>query len=125
MTILVTTHYMDEAENCDRLALMNRGKIVAHGTPQGIKRLAYGGDIVELYTERRALLYLKSFDGVKTILNKDVKDGVLRVKVLVDDASDRLVPIVKNLEEKGVKVLRANQVFVSLEDAFIKLTVGD
>ncbi len=125
VTILVTTHYMDEAENCDRLALMNRGKIVAHGTPQGIKRLAYGGDIVELYTERRALLYLKSFDGVKTILNKDVKDGVLRVKVLVDDASDRLVPIVKNLEEKGVKVLRANQVFVSLEDAFIKLTVGD
>ncbi|RLE70376.1 MAG: ABC transporter ATP-binding protein [Thermoprotei archaeon] len=125
VTILVTTHYMDEAENCDRLALMNRGRIVARGTPQGIKRLAYGGDIVELYTERRALLYLKSFEGVKTILDEYVKDGVLRVKVLVDDASDRLVPIVKNLEEKGVKVLRANQVFVSLEDAFIKLTVGD
>jgi len=125
VTILVTTHYMDEAENCDKLALMNRGRIVARGTPQGIKRLAYGGDIVELYTERRALFYLKSFEGVKTILDEYVKDGVLRVKVLVDDASDRLVPIVKNLEEKGVKVLRANQVFVSLEDAFIKLTVGD
>lgn len=125
VTILVTTHYMDEAENCDRLALMNRGKIAAQGTPQEIKRLAYGGDIVELYTEHQALVYLKSFDGVKSILNEDSKDGVLRIKILVDDASNRLVPIVKGLEEKGVKVLRANQVFVSLEDAFIKLTVGD
>ena len=125
VTILVTTHYMDEAENCDRLALMNRGKIAAQGTPQGIKRLAYGGDIVELYTEHQALVYLKSFNGVKSILDEDSKDGVLRIKILVDDASNRLVPIVKGLEEKGVKVLRANQVFVSLEDAFIKLTVGD
>ncbi len=124
VTILVTTHYMDEAENCDRLALMNRGRIVARGSPEGIKRLAYGGDIVELYTERKALAYLKSFEGVKEILKEDLRDGVWKVRILVDDASDRLVSIVKTLEDNGIKVHRANQVFVSLEDAFIKLTVG-
>ncbi|RLE76358.1 MAG: ABC transporter ATP-binding protein [Thermoprotei archaeon] len=124
VTMLVTTHYMDEAENCDRLALMNRGRIVASGSPSSIKKLAYGGDIVELHTERKALVYLKSFDGVKKILEEESSNGSLKVKILVDDASDRLVPLVKTLEDNGIKVYRARQVFVSLEDAFIKLTVG-
>ncbi|MCQ5374330.1 MAG: ABC transporter ATP-binding protein, partial [Candidatus Methanomethylicia archaeon] len=45
-TILVTTHYMDEAENCDRIGLMNRGRLVAEGTPKELKRRVFGGDLV-------------------------------------------------------------------------------
>ncbi len=39
-TVFVTTHYMDEAENCHRLALMHRGRIVAQGAPEELKALA-------------------------------------------------------------------------------------
>ncbi len=47
VTILVTTHLMDEAERCDRLAIMDQGKIVACGTPSQLKD-RIGGDVITL-----------------------------------------------------------------------------
>lgn len=120
VTILVTTHYMDEAENCDRIALMSRGRVAAEGTPTEIKRLAFGGDLVELVVagDPRSAL-----DGFKARLIEFEGNGSYsRVRLLVPDASEALVPLTRALEEKGVKVVRAYPVPVSLEDAFIRLT---
>ena len=50
LTIFLTTHYMDEAENCDRIAIIDRGHIVAQDTPDGLKD-AVGGDLVTFGTE--------------------------------------------------------------------------
>src|SRR2546430_1266682 len=47
VTIFMTTHYMDEAEYCDRIAIIDRGKIVALGTPEELKGLV-GGDVVTI-----------------------------------------------------------------------------
>jgi len=120
VTILVTTHYMDEAENCDRIALVSRGRVAAEGTPLAIKRLAFGGDIIELVVagDPRAAL-----DGLaKGILEFDNDGSYSRVKLLVPDASEALVALTQRLEARGVRVIRAYPVYVSLEDAFIKLT---
>jgi len=124
VTILVTTHYMDEAENCDRLALINRGRLIAEGSPLEIKRLAFGGDMVEILADNFDTVIFEKMDGVKKLLEKSHQDSVLRVRLLVDDSSTRLVSLVKKLETNGVRVYRANPVFISLEDAFIRLTVG-
>lgn len=121
VTIIVTTHYMDEAENCDRLALIFRGRKIAEGTPLEIKRLAFGGDIVEILLEALSPPKLEGIEGVKKILESERYNGTVSIKVLVDDASSRLISIVKRLESNGVKVVRASQVYVGLEDAFIKL----
>jgi ABC-2 type transport system ATP-binding protein len=48
MTIFMTTHYMDEAEYCDRIAIMDHGKIVALDTPANLKK-QLGGDIIRIY----------------------------------------------------------------------------
>jgi ABC-2 type transport system ATP-binding protein len=50
LTIFLTTHYMDEAENCDRIAVIDHGRIVALDTPNGLKR-AVGGDLITITTE--------------------------------------------------------------------------
>ena len=125
ITILLTTHYMDEAEHCDRLALMNRGKIVAEGSPVEIKRFAFKGEIVEVIVNGEGVSEaLNELSEVKEVL-EDSKDGAfIRLRLLVEDASQDLLRITKALERRGFKVYRASQVFVSLEDAFIKLTTG-
>lgn len=47
VTIFLTTHFMDEAENCDRLAILDRGRLVAQGTPESLRR-TIGGDVIVL-----------------------------------------------------------------------------
>jgi len=120
VTILVTTHYMDEAENCDRIALMSRGRIAAEGTPLQIKRLAFGGDLVELVVEGDPRPKLINLDA--QILEFEKDGSYSRLRLLVSDASEKLVLLTKNFEKEGIKVVRAYPVYVSLEDAFIRLT---
>ncbi len=113
-TILVTTHYMDEAENCDRLALMNRGSIIAEGTPQEIKKEALGGELIEIRFEGELDPY--KLPGVKSVLD----DSGQRYLLIVEDAGIYLPKIVKKAEELGTKILVAAPVYVSLEEAFIR-----
>jgi ABC-2 type transport system ATP-binding protein len=112
-TILITTHYMDEAENCDKLALMSAGRIIAEGSPSDVKRRAFGGDIVEIVLSRPVNLDIQ---GVKII---DADGG--RMKLLVDDYSTRVSQIIAKL---GPDLRDIRPVHVSLEEAFIKLMEG-
>lgn len=114
-TILITTHYMDEAENCDRLALMGGGRVIAEGTPQEIKRKAIGGELVELRVDGD--LELKGISGLKEVLKNS--DG--SYLLLVEDSSSFLPEVLRRAELAGVRVRSASPVFVSLEEAFIRL----
>lgn len=114
-TILVTTHYMDEAENCDRLALMGGGKIIAEGTPKDIKRRAVGGELIELRVDGD--LDLRGINGLKEVLKNS--DG--SYLLLVEDSSSFLPEVLRRAELTGVRVRSASPVFVSLEEAFIRL----
>ncbi len=122
VTVLVTTHYMDEAENCDKIALMSRGSVAAEGSPLEIKRLAYGGDLLELEIVGNPQPIVEEF-GFK-VLSSETRGGVEKVTLLVPDASLVLASLTRALERSGVKVVRAYPVPVSLEDAFIRLTAS-
>src|SRR5271154_920961 len=67
VTVFVTTHYMDEAEYCNRLALMYRGKLIAFGTPLELKRNSMKGDLVLLECESlgRAIEIIRRIDEVQ------------------------------------------------------------
>ncbi len=125
-TLLITTHYMDEAEFCERLAVMRLGKIIAMGTPREIKKMALKGELLKVTVKspgfpERALLGLRN---VKAFRLLERNGDQLTLALLVDDAEKDLVPVLKELEKRGVQVISISPIYVSLEDAFLSLTGG-
>ena len=117
VTILVTTHYMDEAEYCERVGIMRDGKLLAMDTPSNLKKNIIAGDVWEVYADPLEV-------GLEVL--PDV-DGVLSVSL----AGDHLRTIVESgkMKEDLLKGLRRRNVNVrdvvvgepTLEDVFISL----
>jgi ABC-2 type transport system ATP-binding protein len=119
-TVLVTTHYMDEAEYCDSLVLINRGRIVAEGTPEELKATSAKGRIVEIRCRRswEAADLLESQPGVA-----DVALFGAGLHVVVDNGGPSEEEF-RNLLE-GFDVTRVATVKASLEDVFVAMTRGE
>ena len=117
ITIFVTTHYMDEAEYCDKIALMGNGLIKAIGTPEELKTNKL---ICDVWKIEGADLYaianiLQSTEGVFDVgLLSDV------VRVLAHDLT--VEDIEKNLKNNGVSEFKAERVPATLEDVFVNLS---
>jgi ABC-2 type transport system ATP-binding protein len=118
VTFFINTHYMDEAELCDRLALISYGRLVSVGSPTELKRKAIGGERVELVTADlpRTDAILKDSELVREI---NTSDG--GIQLIVDEAASAIPRLTSLLREQGVEVLQVRQLQPSLEDVFIKL----
>jgi len=118
VTFFINTHYMDEAELCDRLALISYGRLVAVGTPNELKRKAIGGEQIELVTAdpTKAQIILKDSEFVREIT---LSDGAIRL--VVDEAASAIPRLTSILAEHGVEALQVRQLQPSLEDVFIRL----
>jgi ABC-2 type transport system ATP-binding protein len=114
--VLITTHYLEEAEQCNRLGFMVGGELVAEGTPSGVKA-AQGGRVLELRTDQplKAVSVLKStVDAWRVSLFGD------RIHVIVDgDAVEAARQLTVHLEAASVHVLDARDQDYSLEDVFL------
>ena len=116
--ILVTTHYLEEAEQCNRLGFMVAGELVAEGTPNGVKA-EQTGHLIEFHVDQpqRAADFLKQGrerwrvslfgDRLHVITEGAVEEGIREVK--------------EKLESQGIKVSSAGEEHFSLEDVFIVL----
>ena len=119
VTVFVTTHYMEEAEYCNRLALIFRGKMVALGTPSELKRKSMKGELLLVEAEPLgpAVEALQSAPGV---MDAAVFGSALH---LVVQNADAAIPQVKQfLQEHSVTVRRVEKIHASLEDVFVSLT---
>jgi len=114
ITVFMTTHYMDEAENCGRIAIIDHGRIIAQGTPGELKQHVHG-DVIHLVTDdnRRAV------DEIRRLFALDAREdnGGL---VPETDKGDEFIP-------KLIRALPVRTVSVSLQkptlnDVFLKLT---
>ncbi|MFP3853713.1 MAG: AAA family ATPase, partial [Anaerolineales bacterium] len=119
VTIFMTTHYMEEAENCDRVAIMDEGEIVALDSPARLKAMV-GGDVVTVWTSdnKKARSKLESSD-VSARLGPQ---GELIVEVQQGDAFIPEMMMALSSRENGIKVENVNLRRPTLEDVFIKLT---
>lgn len=126
VTILITTHYMDEAENCDRIALMNRGKVVAEGTPKELKRSVFGGDLVDLTVSGQGdpALALPFCRVIERRVAPEVAGATSSFRVLVEDAPREIPAMVNALERAGFRVLSVSPTYVNLEDVFVRVVEG-
>lgn len=118
VTVFVTTHYMEEAEYCDRVALIYGGNMIAMGTPLELKTRRMTDTILDLRCSRPQ-------DVVQTISDlPQVRDAALfgaGLHIVVDDAAQGQSAVRKKLEAMGVKINNLEQVTPSMEDVFISL----
>jgi drug efflux transport system ATP-binding protein len=119
-TVFVTTHYMEEADHCHRLALMNRGKLIALDTPARLRENA-----------REPLLEVQSEAGVAAAAALAGAPGVLRVglfgrtlHVAVEDAARGRDEIARRLGERGLAADSIAEITPSLEDVFSSLVAA-
>ncbi|HSB78746.1 MAG TPA: ABC transporter ATP-binding protein [Candidatus Methylomirabilis sp.] len=118
VTIFVTTHYMDEAEYCDRLALIYQGRIIALGTPEQLKQEYMHEEVLEVSVARpvKALDLLRK----ESVVQEVAMFGKLLHVVVADAKSDE--PVVRAaLERAGIRVERVEKILPSLEDVFVSL----
>ncbi|MCX7250888.1 MAG: ABC transporter ATP-binding protein [Burkholderiales bacterium] len=118
VSVLVSTHYMDEAEYCDRIALINHGRLIALGTPLELKQRSLGGELLAIEGDRLgdAIAKLQTAPGVL-----DVAMFGSALHVLVDEATLRLPELVQRMAAAGQTNVRARRIDPSLEDSFVHL----
>jgi drug efflux transport system ATP-binding protein len=122
VTVFVTTHYMDEAEYCNRLVLIYRGRIVAQGTPAELKRGAMKGELLVAECEPLgpALELLQEAPGV---LDVAVFGNALHL--MVGEAEREARTLRAYLAGRGIRVGRLEPIRPSLEDVFVAVTTGE
>lgn len=117
VTVLVTTHYMDEAEYCERVGIMRDGKLLAMDTPSNLKRDIIPGDVWEVYAEplEAGLEILPEIEGV---LRVGLAGDHLRT---ITERGKRKEEILRGLRGRDVNVKDVVVGEPTLEDVFISL----
>jgi ABC-2 type transport system ATP-binding protein len=117
VSILVTTHYLDEAEHCHRLAIIHAGRLAAIGTAAELRRVFANRPIAEIHASDpvRAMSVLDRFPAVE----KTSVFGTAVHAVLGSAAAEALPAIERQLEGSGVRVDSITEVQPSLEDVFL------
>jgi len=114
ITIFMTTPYLDEAERCHRVALMNKGKILAMDTPVNIKQ-SINKEVIEIVCEdsRKAFKVLLQFDGIDSQLFGD------RINVVCENSSEIFRKIKSEFDIANIKIESSRIISPSLENVFI------
>jgi ABC-2 type transport system ATP-binding protein len=114
-TLLVTTQYVNEAEECDTVALIAEGTLIALAPPEELRRLATGGDVIEVETADK-------FDPATLRLDTEVR-AVERItdfvfRAVVDDAGTALPAVLEAMNEPGVEVTASREYRISFDEVF-------
>lgn len=118
-TVLLTTHYIEEAERlCDRVAIMDRGQLVALGAPRDlIARSGHGARIQARLTKPTALDQLKQLEGVT-----DCREAENTYILHVQQAAAAIAALIRHLETEGNTLVDLHIAQPSLEDVFLEIT---
>jgi len=121
VTIILTTHYMEEADYlCDRVAIIDSGKIVALDTPKNLKD-SLGGDVISLeIPDQNGVEFEKELRGYEWVKGISKHDGFIDLKV--ENADKRIPKIIFLAQRFAINVESVNLRKPSLEDVFLQFT---
>jgi len=118
-TVIVTTHYMDEAERCNKIAFISQGKILAIDSPTEIKQKYMHGEVINIIPENLTLCYsaLSTLDFIEDI-------GIFgdSIHIVVQSATEKIFEIENFLRRKNLNFKKVEVIQPSIEDVFIALT---
>lgn len=121
MTLFLTTHYMDEAEAlCERVAIIDSGKLIAIGAPDELKARIPGSDIVSLKVPQLSDDTVERIGSIPCVHSVTVEENTLRA--YVDNGAENLPLLIETIKAGGLRVVSATLHEQSLEDVFIHFT---
>ena len=120
VTVFLTTHYIEEADQlCQRVAIINRGRIVTVDNPEKLKASMEKRQVIEVsFTASRGLE--DKLKGLSCVTDVSMLGDKCRLQV--DDASDAIPSLVDFAQKNNLKIISINTLKPSLEDVFVKLT---
>jgi len=122
LTILLTTHYMEEADKlCDRIAIVDHGKLVALGTPVELKNSVEGANVIEVHFDRETEEWggrLKKLDGVTEV----VPESAGFYRVLTRSGSKTTMQLVELAASLGEMITSLSVQNTTLDDVFVHYT---
>ena len=119
-TVFLTTHYLDEADAlCDRVAIIDYGKIVAEGTPEELKR-AVAGDVVTLAVAGPPEAAIELLRSQPYVREAEIEEGSIRL--YVDRGEVAMPDILRQLDNAGLHLLTIGLHHPSLDDVFLRKT---
>lgn len=119
-TLICTTQYVTESEYCDEILVLREGQKVATGTPEQVRRLAIGGEVVTVSgpnLDRHAVTAIRGVEGV----HKVSWDGYDRLRVIVEDAGSTLPVLMEALKSASIDVDEVSEQHASFDDVFVQL----
>jgi ABC-2 type transport system ATP-binding protein len=121
-TLVITTQYVSESAYCDRVGVMAEGRLLFVDTPEGLRKRAYGGEIVDLRTTDRI-----TYEHVQSLIRLPyVRASVDRVsaneaRILVDEASTAMPALVDWSKENNLTIESIQEYIPPFDDVFVKL----
>jgi ABC-2 type transport system ATP-binding protein len=128
MTVFLTTHYLEEADAlCDRLAIIDHGRILTLDTPAALKQALPGGQILDLWLRAPVpvaprLVALPGVSRLEHVESDGDAEGFERLRLFVDPADGLLDRVLRAVREGGADVKHVSLTAPSLEDVYIHLT---
>lgn len=120
-TLIVTTQYVGEAAHCDLVAVLSRGRVLLVDTPEGLRRRAYGGELLDIHFAARpengdlAALEQVTEGATPTWLSPH------RVRLVVDDAAATTALVARWADDRGVELTKTEPYLPSFDDVFVEL----
>jgi ABC-2 type transport system ATP-binding protein len=122
LTILITTHYMDEADRlCDRIAIVDHGKLVALDTPTALKSSVPGSNVIEAQFEHPTTDWEQKLQGLTGVTSVQ-HEGADMYRVLTSNGSRTTTELVETAVEAGVGVKSLSVQNTTLDDVFVHYT---
>jgi ABC-2 type transport system ATP-binding protein len=121
-TLFVTTQYVGEAAYCDFIGVMSEGKLLSVNTPEGLRREAYGGDIIKLgSTERIDYEFRREVQNLPKLKSKILNATDYELQLLVDDAATATPYLVEYFGNRRKSVNSVENYLPSFDDVFVRL----
>ena len=123
-TLFVTTQYVSEAEYCDWVGVMVDGKLICVETPDGLRKRAYGGEIVNMTTSEDQPFPISTLHEMAELPFLKKKPRLIdenSVRLIVDDASTAIPALVEFTNSKNIKVLSIEPYSPPFDDVFVHL----
>jgi ABC-2 type transport system ATP-binding protein len=121
-TLFVTTQYVGEAAFCDFVGVMSEGHLLTINTPQGLRREAYGGDIVKMgSTERIDYDFRRQVQDLPELKSKILTANDYELQLLVDDAATATPYLVEYFRTRNKAINSIESYFPSFDEVFVKL----